>query len=178
MNDNREIAKATTWSFLTQIIAKIIPPISNMILARIFAPEVFGAIATITMVTSFADTLSESGFQKYIVSKEYKDRNNLERDADVAFWTNLGISILLWLIISLFRNSLCEVLGNPELKFALVIACAQLPITSLSSIQTAVYQREYNFRRPFVSQLISSIITLIITLMLAFGGFEYWAIIL
>lgn len=178
MNDNREIAKATTWSFLTQIIAKIIPPISNMILARIFAPEVFGAIATITMVTSFADTLSESGFQKYIVSKEYKDRNNLERDADVAFWTNLGISILLWLIISLFRNPLCEVLGNPGLKFALVIACAQLPITSLSSIQTAVYQREYNFRRPFVSQLISSIITLIITLMLAFGGFEYWAIIL
>lgn len=178
MNDNMKIAKATSWSFLTQIIAKIIPPISNMILARLFAPEVFGAIATITMVTSFADTLSESGFQKYIVSKEYKEKRELWFDADVAFWTNLIISVFLWGLISLFRKPLCIVLGNPELELALMIACVQLPITSLSSIQTAVYQREYNFKRPFVSQLISSIITLLLTLSLAFSGIGYWAIII
>lgn len=178
MSNNKKIVRATSWSFMTQIIAKIIPPISNIILARLFAPEVFGAIATISMVTSFADTLSESGFQKYIVSKKYDDSTELWRDSDVAFWTNLFISIALWLLISVFRRSLCEILGSPELEIALVIACIQLPITSLSSIQTAVYQREYNFKRPFVSQLISSIITLLITLILAFGGIGYWAIII
>ncbi|MGM9643528.1 MAG: lipopolysaccharide biosynthesis protein [Eubacteriales bacterium] len=177
MND-KKIAKATSWSFLTQIIAKIIPPLSNMILARLFAPEVFGAIATITMVTSFADTISESGFQKYIVSKDYKDSSELSKDSDVAFWTHLSISVLLWAIISLFREPICFVLGNPELEFAMVIACMQLPITALSSIQTAVYHREYNFRRPFVSQLISSIVTLGVTLSLAFSGIGYWAIII
>lgn len=163
---------------MTQVIAKLIPPISNMILARLFAPEVFGAIATITMVTSFADTLSESGFQKYIVSRKYDDSSELYKDSNVAFWTNLFISILLWALISLFRKPLCSVLGNPELEFAMIIACMQLPITSLSSIQLAVYQREYNFRRPFISQFISSIITLVITLALAFGGIGYWAIII
>ena len=104
--ENRKIAKATSWSFMTQVIAKLIPPISNMILARLFAPEVFGAIATITMVTSFADTLSESGFQKYIVSKKYDDSSELYKDSNVAFWTNLFISILLWALISLFRKPL------------------------------------------------------------------------
>lgn len=178
MNDNKAIAKATTWSFLTQIIAKIIPPISNMILARLFAPEVFGAIATITMVTSFADTLSESGFQKYIVSKNYRDKTELDRDSDVAFWTNFGISVLLWSIISINRGILCSILGNSELEIAMVVACAQLPITSLSSIQIAVYQREYDFRRPFISQLISSTVTLFVTLAMAFCGIGYWAIII
>ncbi len=176
--ENKKIAKATSWSFMTQVIAKLIPPISNMILARLFVPEVFGAIATITMVTSFADTLSESGFQKYIVSKKYDDSSELYKDSNVAFWTNLFISILLWALISLFRKPLCSVLGNPELEFAMIIACIQLPITSLSSIQIAVYHREYNFRRPFIVQLVSSIITLVVTLSLAFSGIGYWAIII
>lgn len=177
MNENK-IAKATSWSFMTQIIAKIIPPISNMILARLFAPEVFGVIATITMVTSFADTVSESGFQKYIIRREYSDKKELFADADVAFWTNLGISILLWGLIALFSSPLCDLLGNPGLETPLIIACFQLPLTSLSSIQTAVYHRDYNFKRPFFAQLVTSIVTLSITVLLAFRGIDYWAIII
>lgn len=171
------IAKATKWSLFTQIISKIIPPLSSMILARIFAPEVFGIIATVTMVTSFADTFSESGFQKYIISKKYDDPEELRKDADVAYWTNLGISIILWIIISLFSTPLCKVLGNPGVELALIVACAQLPITSLSSIQVATYHRSYSFGRVFWSQLISSISNLCLTLILALVGCGFWSII-
>lgn len=171
------IAKATKWSLFTQIIAKIIPPLSSMILARIFAPEVFGIIATVTMVTSFADTFSESGFQKYIISKEYNNSEELTRDSDVAYWTNLGISTLLWIIISVFSTPLCKILGNPGIEIALIVACAQLPITSLSSIQVAIYHRTYNFSKVFWGQLISSISNLCLTLVLAFLGCGFWSII-
>lgn len=171
------IARATKWSLFTQIIAKIIPPLSSMILARIFAPEVFGIIATVTMVTSFADTFSESGFQKYIISKRYNDQDELRKDADVAYWTNLGISVILWIVISLFSKPLCDTLGNPGIELALIVACAQLPITSLSSIQVATYHRTYNFSRVFWGQLISSISNLALTLILAFAGCGYWSII-
>lgn len=177
MRENNKVVKATYWSFATQLIAKIIPPISNMILARLFAPEVFGIIATITMVTNFADTVSESGFQKYIISKNYSKKKELFLDANVAFWTNLGISIVLWGLISLFSTSICILLGNSGLEMPLIIACIQLPLTSLSSIQTAVYHRDYNFKRPFIAQLISSIVTLFVTVFMAFRGRGFWSII-
>ena len=58
-------AKALKWSSLAEIIAKIITPISNMILARLLTPDAFGVVATVTMVISFADMFSDSGFQKF-----------------------------------------------------------------------------------------------------------------
>ena len=48
---------AAKWSIFTEIIVKIISPITNMILARILVPEEFGVVATVTMIVSFADIL-------------------------------------------------------------------------------------------------------------------------
>lgn len=181
MPDNKlqsgTIARATKWSLFTQIVAKIIPPLSSMILARIFAPEVFGIIATVTMVTSFADTFSEAGFQKYIISKKYDDQDELRKDADVAYWTNLAISLVLWGVISVFSTSLCNVLGNPGIELALIVACSQLPITSLSSIQIATYHRSYNFSQVFWGQLVSAISNFCVTLVLAIAGCGFWSLI-
>ena len=40
---------ATKWSAITEVVAKLVAPITNMVLARIIAPEAFGVVATITM---------------------------------------------------------------------------------------------------------------------------------
>src|SRR5699024_5734829 len=91
-----KILRATFWSTITQLIAKVITPLTNMILARILAPEAFGVIATVTMIVTFAEMFTDSGFQKYLVQKEF--RNNLEKHqtATVAFWSNLSLAFLLW----------------------------------------------------------------------------------
>lgn len=68
-----KIINATKWSSLTEIVAKLITPITNMVLARILVPEAFGVIATITMIISFVDMFTDSGFQKYLVQHEFKD---------------------------------------------------------------------------------------------------------
>lgn len=76
MNDkqlHRKVANAAKWSAITEIIAKLIAPVTNMALARILAPEAFGVIATITMIISFADMFTDAGFQKYLIQHEFKD---------------------------------------------------------------------------------------------------------
>ena len=60
---NSKMKIATKWSTITEVTAKLISPITNMILARILVPEAFGVIATITMITSLADVLTDAGFQ-------------------------------------------------------------------------------------------------------------------
>ena len=66
-NLNKKIGMAAKWSIATEIAAKLISPVSNMILARFLTPEAFGVVATVTMVTSFADMFTDAGFQKYLV---------------------------------------------------------------------------------------------------------------
>lgn len=69
MSDTKDLrarsASAAKWSLATEIIAKIISPISQLVLARLLAPEAFGMVATVTMVVSFADMFADAGFQKY-----------------------------------------------------------------------------------------------------------------
>ena len=74
MSVSKSIGKATMWSFAAEIAAKLITPITNIILARILAPEAFGIIATINMVVSLADTFSTAGFQKYVIQHKIEEK--------------------------------------------------------------------------------------------------------
>ncbi|HEM5203509.1 TPA: oligosaccharide flippase family protein, partial [Streptococcus suis] len=94
---HKQVGNALKWSSLAEIVAKLITPLSNTILARLLTPEHFGVIATITMIISFADIFSDSGFQKYLVQHEFESEYELDKAANVAFSSNFLISIFLWL---------------------------------------------------------------------------------
>lgn len=181
LNQNKmekQIHSATKWSTLGEGIARLISPITNMILARFLAPEEFGIVATITMLTSFADIFTDAGFQKYLVQHEFEDEEHLNNSANVAFWTNLGISIGLWVIISIFCKPLAKMIGSSGYEVEMIVACLQLPITSFSSIQRAMYRRNFNFKSLSVMRVITASIPLVVTVPFAIIGFGCWALII
>lgn len=181
MNTNElqsKVINATKWSTISEIASKLVNPITNMILARILAPEAFGVVATITMIVSFADMFTDSGFQKYLIQHDFKNEEEKFKNSNVAFWINLAISIALWIIIYLMRNYIANLVGNPGLGNIIAIACLQLPLTSFSSIQMALYRRDFDFKALFVVRLVSICIPFFITVPLAFLGLSYWALII
>lgn len=175
---NEKMKKATKWSTITEIIAKLISPITNMILARIISPEAFGVVATVTMIMSFADMFTDAGFQKYLVQHDFKDENEKFKSANVAFWTNFMISVMLWIIIILFRKKIAILVGNPGLGNVIAIACIQLMLTSFSSIQMALYRREFDFKALFLIRMISICVPFLFTVPLGILGFSYWSLII
>lgn len=177
-NFQNKVVSATKWSTITEIAAKLVSPVTNMILARILNPEAFGVVATVTMIISFADMFTDSGFQKYLVQHEFKDEDEKYKYANVAFWTNFTISIVLWSIITLFCEQLATLVGNPGLGNVIAIACIQLPLTSFSSIQMALYRRDFDFKTLFRVRLIAIFIPFVVTIPLAFIGLNYWALII
>lgn len=173
----RSMANATKWSTLSEVVAKLIVPITNMVLARILAPEVFGIIATITMITSFADMLTDAGFQKYLIQHQFKSKEEFYDNANVAFVCNFYLSCFIWIIIALFNNQIANVLGNDGYGIALCVASLQLPLTAFSSIQMAVYKKSLNFKTLFIRRIISIILPFFITIPLALLGFKHWSLI-
>lgn len=173
-----KVGSASRWSLLTEIASKVMPPITNTILARLLTPEAFGMVATVTMVTSFAEVFADAGFQKYIVQKDFQDEEELNCSTNVAFWTNLGISLLLWIFIFLFRDLLAKAVGNPGLGNALAVSAISLPLVSFSSIQMARFRRDFEFKTLFEIRLITIFIPMIVTIPLAFLLRNFWAIII
>lgn len=177
-NLKNKFVNATKWSTITEIAAKLVSPVTNMVLARIISPEAFGVVATVTMIMSFADMFTDAGFQKYLVQHEFKDEDEKFKNANVAFWTNFGISIFLWLIIIVFREQIATLVGNPGLGNVIAIACVQLLLTSFSSIQMALYRRDFDFKTLFLVRMVAVCLPFAVTIPLALLGLSYWALII
>ncbi|HAT4283860.1 TPA: lipopolysaccharide biosynthesis protein [Clostridium perfringens] len=169
---------ATKWSTITEGIAKIVVPITNMILARIVTPKAFGVVATVTMIISFVDMLSEAGFQKYLIQNNFKSEKEKYDTANVAFWSNFFISVVLLILIIIFRNGIANLVGNPGLGHVIAIASIQLIITSFSSIQIALFKRDLNFKNLFIARMFAICVPFLVTIPLALNGFEYWSMII
>jgi PST family polysaccharide transporter len=173
-----KVVNAAKWSFITEIATKVVSPITNMILARILAPEAFGVVTTVTMIISFADMFTDAGFQKYLVQHEFKDECEKHQNANVAFWSNLAISIFLWGVIALSSERIAILVGNPGLGHVITIACVQLVLTSFSSIQMALYKRDFDFKTLFLVRLVAICLPFVITIPLALVGLNYWALVI
>ena len=148
-NLNKKIVNATKWSTITEVMGKLVAPISNMVLARLLTPGAFGVVATLNMVIAFAEIFTDAGFQRYIIQHEFKDDEDREQSTTVAFWSNLVMSLFFWGIISIFNTPLAALVGNPGLGHVLIVACASIPLAAFSSIQMALFKRDFDFKTLF-----------------------------
>lgn len=179
MNDlQNKIHHATKWSSITEITARLIPPVVNMVLARLLMPEAFGIVATITMVISFAEVFTDAGFQKYLIQHEFRDKEEYDACSTVAFWTNMGISLLLCLAICFFRDGIAKTVGSPALGIPISIASALIVIAAFSGIQMARLKREFDFRSLFFVRIGASFFPLIVTIPLAVLLRNFWALLI
>ncbi len=175
---NTKIAKATKWSSITEIIAKLITPITSIVLARLLTPEAFGVITTLSMVITFAEIFTDAGFQKYLIQHNFKDDIEKDQCTNVAFWSNFVLSMFIWLIIGLFSESLAAIVGNPGLGHVLTVSCISIPLAAFSSIQMALYKRDFDFKSLFKVRIIGICIPLFVTIPLAYILRSYWALVI
>ncbi len=174
----KKVGFATRWSTFAEILTKLITPITSMILARLLTPEIYGIVASIAVITSFADVFTDAGFQKYIIQHEFKDEDDLNKSTNVAFWTNLAISIIFWFAIFLFRDGLATLVSCDGLGIVVAIASLSLPLTSFSSIQMARYKRDFEFKKLFYLRIIGAVLPLFVTVPIAYFTRSYWALII
>ena len=177
-NLNKKILNATKWSTITEVMAKLVAPISSMVLARVLTPDAFGVVATLHMVIAFAEIFTDAGFQRYLIQHEFKDDDDKDKSTNVAFWSNLVMSFALWGLIAIFNVPLAELVGSPGLGHVLIVACVSIPITSFSSIQMALFKRSFDFKTLFWRRLATILVPLCVTIPLALLMRSYWALVI
>lgn len=172
------IQKSLSWSLFAEVSAKLIVPVSTMILARLLVPEDFGVLAICNMVVSFADIITDAGFGKYLIQHDFNDDDEKIKSANVAFWSNFSLSVLAFLIVFVNRRSLAELLGNSAYSNVIVVSSIQLIFTSLSSIQTSLLRRNFDYKKLFFVRIVVSLLPLVVAVPVALLTKSYWALIL
>lgn len=175
---NKKVINSTKWTAVTEIMGKLVAPITSIVLARLLTPEAFGVVATITMVISFTEIFTNAGFGKYLVQHEFADDTELEQCSNVAFWSNFVLSMIAWLIIVIFCEPIATLVGSPGYGIGVAIAGANIPIAAFSSIQSSLYSRSFDFKTLFFRRLIGIVVPLVVTIPLAFYLRNYWALLI
>lgn len=175
---NNRIVTATKWSTIAETMAKLVAPLSSMVLARILTPEAFGVVATVNMVIAFAEIFTDAGFQRYLIQHDFEDEIEKDEATNVAFWSNLAMSFVIWGGIAVFSEPLARLVGNPGLGNVLVFSCISIPLAAFSSIQMALFKRNLDFKTLFWRRLAIILVPLCVTVPLAFLLRSYWALVI
>lgn len=175
---NKKVVTATKWSSITEIAAKLVAPISTMVLARLLTPDAFGVLVTATMVISFAEIFTDAGFQKYLIQHKFNSEKDLCQSTTVAFWSNLILSLLIWFGIIFFAEDIATMVGNEGRGDVIAVSCFCIPLAAFSSIQMALYKRSLDFKTLFWVRIVGVMIPLVITIPLAFFTRSYWSLII
>lgn len=176
-NENRVVA-SLKWSFMTEVLVKVISPITSMILARIIDPNEFGIVSSVLIITSFAEMFTDGGFQAFLIKHQFKDKDEFANYVSVVFWSNLIISSIFCVCICFLAPYLAAMVHIENHNSAIRIYSLLLIFTSYSGTQFAVYRKYFKFKELGKYRIISKIIPLITTIPLAILGLGYWAIII
>ncbi len=165
--------KALKWSFFTEMIFKIIPPLATIILARVLIPRDFGIFAVAMVVTSFAQLLQDFGLGSALIQREV----NVKKSASVIFWTNTFLGIILYFVI-FFLSPLASIFFNePVLTKILRVLALQIVFISLGAAHIALLRRNFQFKKVFFSTIGSTSATGVTSVTLALMGYGVWALI-
>ena len=175
---NKQVVTATKWSTITEIAAKLVSPITTLVLARLLTPADFGVFVTVTMVISFSEIFTDAGFQKYLIQKKFDSNEDLYAATSEACRSNLIMSIVIWLLIIVFCEPIAELVGNPGKGNVIAVSCVCIPLAAFSSIQMALFKRKFDFKTLFFVRIVGILIPIIVTIPLALCTRSYWSLII
>jgi PST family polysaccharide transporter len=167
-----------SWTAFGEIAAKLITPVSNMVLARILTPEDFGVVAICNMVVSFADIITDAGFGKYLVQADFESGDDRDNCANVAFWSNMILSCIIVVMIVSNRYKIAAKLGSAAYSTVISVSSLQLIFTSVSSIQTGLFRRDFEYKKLSLTRIVISALPLVVAVPLAIRFRTYWAIVI
>ena len=145
----------------------------QIVLARLLAPEQFGALAIILVFVNVGNVIVQSGLNTAIVQAQEVS----QEDSSTVFWLSLIISVLLYFVIFFSAHYLANFYEMPELVWPLRVLSVVLIINAFNGVQVALVQRSMRFSPLFVATLVSVALSGCVGIGLAYIGLGLWALV-
>ncbi|MBP2657834.1 MAG: hypothetical protein H6Q69_866 [Firmicutes bacterium] len=175
-SSNKNIIKASVWSFAAEIAAKTVSPLVFLVMTRLLSPEDFGVVAIATTVIGLVNIVNDLGISKIIIHDD-SDEIRRCRLNNVAFWFNLIFGIILNAVVIFYADEIAILYGNVEAKNIIIAMSMQIILFSISSVQNANKRKTLEFKSLFFIRFIATCLPALISIPFAFMGFGIWALI-
>lgn len=156
-----------------QLITLLIVLATNIWLARLLSPDDFGKVAIIMFFVTVSNVLTEAGFSGALIRKE--DASQI--DYSTVFVFNLVVSLVLFLLLFLFSESIASFYQDPTLEYLLIGASLVLIINSFQITQNAKLLSNLRFRQKAIYRFFAVLLGSIVGVIGAYNGAGVWSLI-
>lgn len=168
-----QVARGFAWSMVAAVTMQISRVAFGVVLARLLTPHEYGLAAMALIFSSLVLAFSDLSLSAGLVQRQ----EITEDDRSTVFWTSCGVGLLLTLAGIAVAGPVAQFYGQPAVKPLLMALSASFFITALQPTQSALLQREMNFRALSVRLMVATILSGAVGVAMAASGFGAWALI-
>ena len=170
----RQAFHSIIWKIFETGGTQLIQFVISVVLARLVMPDQFAAIAMLTIFLAVAGVFVNSGFSSALVRKT----NRTQRDCCTVFYFNIVVAFISYIILFVIAPFVADFYNLPELTILLRVMSLTIVISSFSAVHRTLFTAEMNFKALAVYNLVALIISGAIGILLAYKGFQVWALVI
>jgi O-antigen/teichoic acid export membrane protein len=144
-----------------------------IILSRLFAPEIFGLMSLLLIVTSFSTIFVDLGVSNAIIQRKETDIKELS----TLYYLNIIMGLVLCLAIFLCSGLLAQLFRQPRLQTYLQWISLIYLIIPFGQQYRAIFQKKMAFHILVKIDIFTTVVSTFLTIILAFFGFGIYSII-
>ncbi|MBV9559044.1 MAG: lipopolysaccharide biosynthesis protein [Bradyrhizobium sp.] len=148
--------------------------VAAIVLARLLAPEDFGLVAIITVLTSFAPLLIDFG----LLDATAQRSRITPAQVSGLFWVSSGIGLMVAVVVAACSPLIAWLYGEPRLQPIAMCVAVTFVLSGMSNQHFALLRRTMQFGRIGRIQLVATLAGTSIGIIVALCGYGYWALVL
>ncbi len=158
---------------ISEIVCNIFRLGGTVVLARLLMPEHFGLIGMVIALTAFADMFKDFGLGTATIQQ----REITNEQISTLFWINTGVGTLIMLLFVGASPLISVFYGDARLLWVTIAISSTFFFSGLTIQHQALLRRHMHFTRLAIIQVFSTALSFAIGILLAWRGFEYWALV-
>lgn len=160
-----------TKPLIITIFQSFVSLITQIVIARILVPEIFGQFAICSAIITIAMTLTNLQSDKYIVMGD----DRIKR-FHISYYSELIVSCFVIVIVNIIAPYILSLLAKPELILYVQVLSLAVFYNPLMR-RKALFEGELDFLKARLPLLCSQIVSAIAAIILALNGFGIWSLI-
>ena len=160
------------WTFISIVGTKLSTLVVGIILARLLEPEAFGLAAMLYVFLEVSQVFVNSGFAHALI----REKELIEEDKCTTFYSNLGASLLFYVLLYFSAPAIADFYVQPELVPLTRVMGLVLFAQAFTIVHSATLSNQLEFKKLSIAVTFSNIGAGIIAIIMAYRGFGVWAI--
>src|SRR5262249_34343707 len=170
----RRALRGGAASVAMQYVNGALQIVAAIVLARLLAPEDFGLVAIVTVLTSFAPLLIDFGLGDATAQRAKITQSHVSS----LFWLSSGIGLAIAAVVAASSPLIAWIYREPRLETIALYSAITFVLFGASNQHLALLRRTMQFGTIAKIQISSTLVGTVVAIFLAAWGYGYWALVL